>query len=109
MCQKQFHATCHVYQNYQAMGRLSVALKFLTGLAHRSAEMNGVTQFPQVREMLGQIAAETGMVDALVAAMEAKGSNVGPYFIPDRHMLYAARRDLRDDGPLLSHLRLGRR
>jgi 4-hydroxyphenylacetate 3-monooxygenase len=91
MCQKQFHATpCHVYQNYQAMVRLSVKLKFLTGLAHRSAEMNGVTQFPQVREMLGQLAAETGMVDALVAAMEAKGSNVGRYFIPDRHTLYAA-------------------
>ncbi|MHC4053338.1 4-hydroxyphenylacetate 3-hydroxylase family protein [Bradyrhizobium sp. 25ACV] len=91
MCQKQFHATpCHVYQNYQAMVRLSVKLKFLTGLAHRTADMNGVTQFPQVREMLGQLAAETGMVDALVAAMEAKGTQVGPYFIPDRHTLYSA-------------------
>ncbi|MEH2500456.1 4-hydroxyphenylacetate 3-monooxygenase [Bradyrhizobium sp. AZCC 1678] len=91
MCQKQFHATpCHVYQNYQAMIRLSVKLKFLTGLAHRIAEMNGVTQFPQVREMLGQLAAETGMVDALVAAMEAKGKQIGPYFIPDRHTLYSA-------------------
>lgn len=91
MCQKQFHATpCHVYQNYQAMVRLSVKLKFLAGLAHRTADMNGVTQFPQVREMLGQLAAETGMVDALVAAMEAKGAHVGPYFIPHRHTLYAA-------------------
>ncbi|WP_204322005.1 4-hydroxyphenylacetate 3-hydroxylase C-terminal domain-containing protein, partial [Streptococcus pneumoniae] len=70
--------------------RLSVKLKFLTGLAHRTAEMNGVTQFPQVREMLGQLAAETGMVDALVSAMEAKGEHVGPYFIPHRHTLYAA-------------------
>jgi len=91
MCQKQFHATpCHVYQNYQAMVRLSVKLKFLVGLAHRTADMNGVTQFPQVREMLGQLAAETGMVDALVAAMEAKGSHIGPYFIPHRHTLYTA-------------------
>jgi 4-hydroxyphenylacetate 3-monooxygenase len=91
MCQKQFHATpCHVYQNYQAMVRLSVKLKFLTGLAHRTAEMNGVTQFPQVREMLGQLAAEAGMVEALVAAMEAKGEQVGVYFVPDRHTLYAA-------------------
>lgn len=78
-CQKQFHGTpCHVYQNYQAMVRLSVRLKFLTGLAHRIADINGVTQFPQVCEMLGQLAAETGMVDALVAAMEAKGAQVGP-------------------------------
>ena len=91
MCQKQFHATpCHVYQNYQAMIRLNVKLKFLAGLAHRISAMNGVTQFPQVREILGQLAAETGMVDALVAAMEAKGAHVGPYFIPHRHTLYAA-------------------
>ena len=91
MCQKQFHATpCHVYQNYQAMVRLNVKLKFLTGLAHRTAEMNGVTQFPQVREILGQLAAEAGMVEALVAAMEVKGGQVGVYFIPDRHTLYAA-------------------
>lgn len=90
MCQKQFHATpAHVYQNYQAMVRLSVKLKFLAGIAHRTAEMNGVTQFPQVREALGQLAAETGMVDALVAAMEIKGEHVGPYFIPHRHTLYA--------------------
>ena len=31
-----------------------------------------------------------GMVDAFVAAMEAKGTQVGAYFIPDRHTLYAA-------------------
>ncbi len=43
-----------------------------------------------MRETLGQIAAEAGMVDALVAAMEAKGTKVGDYFVPDRHMLYAA-------------------
>jgi 4-hydroxyphenylacetate 3-monooxygenase len=91
MCQRQFHATPgHVYQNYQAMVRLTVKLKFLTGLAHRIADMNGVTQFPQVREMLGQIAAESGMVDALVAAMEAKGGMVGPYYIPHKHTLYTA-------------------
>lgn len=91
MCQKQFHATpCHVYQNYQAMVRLSVKLRFLTGLGHRIADINGVTQFPQVREMLGQLAAEAGMVDALVTAMEAKGKQIGAYFIPDRHTLYTA-------------------
>jgi 4-hydroxyphenylacetate 3-monooxygenase len=91
MCQKQFHATpCHVYQNYQAMIRLSVKLRFLTGLAHRTAEINGIGQFPQVRETLGQLAAEAGMVDALVVAMEAKGENAGSYFVPHRHTLYTA-------------------
>jgi 4-hydroxyphenylacetate 3-monooxygenase len=91
MCQKQFHATpAHVYQNYQSMIRLKVKLQFLVGIAHRITTMNGITQFPQVREILGQLAAEVAMVDAFVNAMEAKGSLVGPYYVPDRHMLYSA-------------------
>lgn len=91
MCQKQFHATpAHVYQNYQAMIRLSVKVRFLLGVARRIAEMNGVINFPQVRESLGQLAAEAGMVDAFVAAMEIKGQPYGEYFVPDRHTLYSA-------------------
>jgi 4-hydroxyphenylacetate 3-monooxygenase len=91
MCQKQFHATpAHVYQNYQAMVRLSVKARFLIGIARRTAEINGILNFPQVREMLGQLAAEGGMIDALVTAMEAKGTHHGPYFVPDRHTLYTA-------------------
>ena len=91
MCQKQFHATpAHVYQNYQAMVRLSVKLRFLIGMARRIAETNGVLGFPQVRETLGQLAAEGGMVDAFVAAMEIKGTKYGRYYVPDRHTLYAA-------------------
>ncbi|GAN87063.1 hypothetical protein LU298_10235 [Komagataeibacter intermedius] len=91
MCQKQFMATpAHVYQNYQAMIRLKTKLLFLVGLAHRTTEINCTARFPQVREILGQLAAEVGMLDAMVAGMEAKGSEVGPYFIPDRHSLYAA-------------------
>ena len=91
MCAKQFHATpAHVYQNYQAMIRLSVKLRFLVGIAKRTTDVNGISQFPQVREMLGQLAAEAGMVDALVAAMEAKGREAGPYFVPDAGTLYSA-------------------
>ena len=91
MCQKQFHATpAHVYQNYQAMIRLKVKLQFLVGIAQRITATNGITQFPQVREILGQLAAEAAMVDAFVNAMEAKGTQVGPYYVPDRHMLYSA-------------------
>src|SRR5258708_29597098 len=91
MCQKQFHATpAHVYQNYQAMIRLSVKLRFLVGIARRTAETNGIIGFPQVRETLAQLAAEASMVDAFVVAMEAKGQQRGAYFVPDRQMLYAA-------------------
>lgn len=91
MCQKQFHATpSHVYQNYQAMIRLKVKLQFLLGIAHRITQTNGITQFPQVREILGQLAAEAGMVDAFVNGMEAKGVRRGEFFVPNRHMLYSA-------------------
>jgi 4-hydroxyphenylacetate 3-monooxygenase len=91
MTLKQFHATpAHVYQNYQAQVRLMVKVRFLAGIAYRTAEMNGILNFPQVKETLGQLAAEVAMVEALVAAMEAKGKQTGPYFIPDRHTLYTA-------------------
>lgn len=91
MTAKQFHATpAHVYQNYQAQIRLSVKLKFLSGIAHRTAQVNGTMAIPSVRETLGQLAAEVAMVDAFVAAMEAKGSQQGAYFVPHRHTLYAA-------------------
>ncbi|MFN0263698.1 4-hydroxyphenylacetate 3-hydroxylase family protein [Tepidamorphus sp. 3E244] len=91
MCNKQFHATpAHVYQNYQAQVRLMVKMRFLTGLARRIADVNGVTNFPQVRETLGALAADCGMVDSMVHAMETKGFQYGPYFVPDRHTLYAA-------------------
>ena len=91
MCQKQFHATpAHVYQNYQAQVRLAVKLRFLAGIARKTADVNGIINFPQVRETLGQLAAEVAMVDALVCAMEAKGKMRGAYFVPDRHTLYTA-------------------
>ena len=91
MCAKQFHATpAHIYQNYQAQIRLMVKLRFLAGVAHRIAEINGIVGFPQVRETLGQLAAEVGMVEGLVVAMEAKGGQAGGYYVPDRHTLYAA-------------------
>ena len=91
MCQKQFHATpAHVYQNYQSQVRLMVKMRFLVGIARRIAETNGVIGFPQVKELLGSLAAQNTMVDALVHAMEIKGRRYGAYFVPDPHTLYSA-------------------
>lgn len=91
MCQKQFHATpSHVYQNYQCQIRLMVKMRFLVGIAHKVAEANGTVGFPQVREALGELAAEALMVEALVDSMELRGRQVGQYYVPDRHTLYAA-------------------
>ncbi len=91
MTLNQFHQTpAHIYQNYQCQIRLVVKMRFLAGIAHRIAEANGIIGFPQVRETLGQIAAEVGLVDGLLHGMEAKGRQMGPYFVPDRHLLYSA-------------------
>ena len=87
----QFHETpAHVFQNYQSQIRLAVKLCFLVGIAHRIAETIGTIDFPQVRETLGTLAAQAGMIDAYVHAMEAKGRQFGPYFVPDRATLYSA-------------------
>ena len=91
MCQRQFHATpAHVYQNYQAMIRLSIKSRFLVGVAKRIAETNGIIGLPPVRETLGNLAAEAEMVEALLCAMEVKGERHGSYYVPDRHTLYSA-------------------
>jgi 4-hydroxyphenylacetate 3-monooxygenase len=91
MASDQWHAIpTHVYQNYQCQVRLAVKLRFLLGLAHRIAEVNGIIQFPQVRETLGQLAAETSMVEGLLAGMEAAGSQYGPYWVPNKQILYSA-------------------
>jgi 4-hydroxyphenylacetate 3-monooxygenase len=43
-----------------------------------------------VRETLGQLAAEVGMVEGLLYGMEAKGMWWGEYYVPDRALLYSA-------------------
>ena len=86
-----WHATpSHVLQNYQCQIRLLVKMRFLVGLARRTAEINGTIALPPVRETLGQLAAEVGMVEGLVHGMEAKGTMHGAYFVPDKALLYSA-------------------
>ncbi|QBC31218.1 4-hydroxyphenylacetate 3-hydroxylase family protein [Pandoraea sp. XY-2] len=91
MCAKQFHATpAHSYQNYQCQVRLMVKLRFLVGIALRITEVNGTNAFPQVRETLGQLAAEAAMVEAWVHGMEVKGRMEKGYYVPDRSLLYGS-------------------
>jgi 4-hydroxyphenylacetate 3-monooxygenase len=91
MCRAQFHDTAgHVYQNYQAQIRLSVKIKFLVGLARRLTESIGTTSIPSVREQLGYLAAQAGMVEAMLAGLEASGSKFGEWYVPNKHFMYAA-------------------
>ncbi len=91
MAQAQWHETrAHVIQNHQCIVRLMVKLRFLLGLAHRVAEVNGILNFPQTRETLGLLAAKCSNIEALVIAMEAKGENFRGYWVPDRALLCTA-------------------
>jgi len=91
MCRAQFHDTpSHAYQNYQAQIRLSVKLKFLIGLAHRITDAIGTNTMPPIREQLGFLAANVGMVHAMLAGMEAEGTMRGDYWVPNRHYMYSA-------------------
>jgi 4-hydroxyphenylacetate 3-monooxygenase len=91
MCRQQFHDTPgHAYQNYQAQIRLSVKIRFLLGLAHRLTEVIGTTKIPSVSEKLGQLAAQASMVEAMLSGMEASGSKLGDYWVPNKQFMYAS-------------------
>jgi 4-hydroxyphenylacetate 3-monooxygenase len=105
MCRAQFHDTpAHIFQNYQAQIRLSVKLQFLLGLAHKITEAIGTTNIPSVREQLGTLAANVGMVEMLLAGMEASGSVRDGYYLPNRHAVYAAQVMTQDLYPRLVNL-----
>ncbi len=105
MCRAQFHDTpAHIFQNYQSQIRLSVKIRFLVGLAHKITEAIGTTNMPQVREQLGTLAANAGMVDAMLSGMEASGGMRGQFYLPNRHMLYAAQVATQDLYPRLINM-----
>jgi 4-hydroxyphenylacetate 3-monooxygenase len=86
----QWHDTrAHVYQNYQSLVRLTVKLRFLLGMAHRIAEVNGTLGLPQMRDTLGALAAKVSLMDAALAGMEAAGEPYQGCFVPNRSMLCA--------------------
>jgi 4-hydroxyphenylacetate 3-monooxygenase len=91
MCRAQFHDTLgHTFQNYQAQIRLTVKVRFLVGVAKRLADTIGTGAMPPVREALGRLAAQAAMVEGMVAAMEANGHTQDGYFVPAKHLMYAA-------------------
>ncbi len=91
MCRRQFHDTPgHVYQNYQAQVRLGVKLRFLLAVARRITETIGTIGLAPVQTKLGELAAQVAAQDGLLRGMEAAGQQLGPYYVPNRHMLYAS-------------------
>jgi 4-hydroxyphenylacetate 3-monooxygenase len=81
-----------------------VKLRFLVGLAHKITEAIGTTNMPQVREQLGTLAAHAGMVEGLLFGIEASGRMRGDYYLPNRHLVYAAQVTTQALYPLLVNL-----
>ncbi|HUI33967.1 MAG TPA: 4-hydroxyphenylacetate 3-hydroxylase N-terminal domain-containing protein [Stellaceae bacterium] len=91
MARAQFHDTLgHTFQNYQSQIRLAVKLRFLVGVARRIADTIGTSAMPPVAEALGRLAAQAAMVEGMVAGMEAAGHMQDGYYVPNKHMMYAA-------------------
>jgi 4-hydroxyphenylacetate 3-monooxygenase len=91
MARAQFHDTLgHTFQNYQSQIRLAVKVRFLAGIARRLADTIGTSAMPPVAEALGRLAAQAAMVEGMVVGMEAAGHRQDSYYVPDKHMMYAA-------------------
>jgi 4-hydroxyphenylacetate 3-monooxygenase len=67
-----------------------VKLRFLVGLARGIAKTIGTINFPPVMETLGKLASQAALIEGMVLGMEAGGAMRGDYFLPNKHLLYAA-------------------
>jgi 4-hydroxyphenylacetate 3-monooxygenase len=104
MCRAQFHDTPgHAYQNYQAQIRLSVKIAFLAGIARLVTDAIGTTKIPSVAEQLGMLAAQVGMVNAMLSGMEASGLRLGEWYVPNKHFMYSAQVITQDLYPKVIH------
>ena len=71
LCRAQFHETpAHRIGNNQAQIRFTNKLKFVIGIAHKIATVNGVDKVPGVQEKLGELASLVSTMEAQVLASE---------------------------------------
>src|SRR5262245_63273847 len=50
----------------------------------------GITNMPHVRKQVGILASKAGMVEGMLAGMEASGGKRGEFYLPNRHVMYSA-------------------
>ena len=92
LCRDQwFETPAHILGNNQAQIRFVTKLKFLTGLAKRITEMNGVWPIPPVQGSIAEIAVQSAMYEGLLEAQIANPKpNTNGIYIPDAQTHYAA-------------------
>jgi 4-hydroxyphenylacetate 3-monooxygenase len=91
LCRAQwFETPAHVIGNNQAQIRFAAKLRFMVGLMHRIAEMNGVGGMPPVQWQIAELATLAATYQGLIYAQEATSRmNRNGYCIPGAAELYA--------------------
>jgi 4-hydroxyphenylacetate 3-monooxygenase len=92
ICRRQWWETpAHIMGNNQAPIRFTTKLRFMMGVAHRIAEMNGVLANPAVQAHIAEIAAMASLYEGLLEAQFATATtNSGGYMEPGYQAHYAA-------------------
>lgn len=82
----------NAFTGHQTSIRLLSKLQFVAGLAKRATEMVNTDQFPQVRDMLGEITVYIELTRAAILASEATAQpNADGIYIPNVTPLFAIR------------------
>ena len=92
ICRDQwFETPAHILGNNQAQIRFTTKLRFLTGLAQRITQMNGVWNLPPVQGQIADIAVRAAMYEGLLEAQIAMAKpNRNGVYVPHAQTHYAA-------------------
>ena len=86
-----FRTPAHTLSNHQACVRYRSKLRLLLGLARRMTESSGIDTVPAVRDEIGHLAAQYGMIDGMIQGQIHDFADLGNGYVNyNRHMMYAA-------------------
>ena len=86
-----FKTPAHVMGNHQSMVRFAEKLKLILGVAHKAAELSGVSHLPPVQQTLGKLAAAEASLEGLIEAQLSRPESMAPgYLNVNKRFLYAA-------------------
>jgi 4-hydroxyphenylacetate 3-monooxygenase len=85
-----FRTPAHTYGNHQANVRFLAKLELLVGLASRVAQSTGADQVPAVRETLGRLASQEGLLRGLIDGQIWAAEPWGEFTGFNRRSMYAA-------------------
>lgn len=92
LCRRQWWETpAHIMGNLQAHIRFTTKLRFMMGIAHRVADMNGVVDNPAVQALIAEIASFACLFEGLLEAQVATATvGMHGYLEPGYQAHYAA-------------------